>query len=274
MRLVGKTAIVTGSGRGIGREIALTLATEGASVIVADQDLDVAIQVATEIGASGRRAIPVQADVSDSSEVDEMVSVAIRELGRLDVLVHSAGIGFHKALLDTSAFEWDRIIQINLRGTFLCMQRSAGEMIKTGGGKIVTLASISGQRGAMGRAAYGAAKAGVLQLTRIAAVEFAKWGICVNSIAPGVIRTRLTNYGPKEEKAYLERIPLKRFGTVQDIASAALFLVSKDSDYITGHTLNVDGGYHGAGLMFDYEELSSFCSGWHEETKPDVHAPE
>jgi 3-oxoacyl-[acyl-carrier protein] reductase len=237
---------------------------------VADRDFDVAVEVAREIEALGGRAIPEQADVSHSSEVDKMVSTAARECGRLDVLVHSAGIGFHKALLDTSEPEWDRIIQINLKGAFLCIQRAAREMIKTGGGKIVTLASISGQRGAMGRAAYGTAKAGVLQLTRIAAVELARWGICVNSIAPGVIRTRLMNYGPKQEQAYLERIPLKRFGTVRDIATAALFLVSADADYISGHTLNVDGGYHGAGLIFDYEELGSFRSGWFEETKSDI----
>ena len=255
MRLARKVAIITGSGRGIGREMALMFASEGASVVVADVIGENARSVASEIAAAGGTAHAVQVDITDVSQVTSMIQETLDRFGRIDILVNNAGVGLNKSFLDTTLEEWERNINVNLTGTFLCAQAVARVMVRHGSGKIINIASISGQRGGAGRAAYGASKAGVVQLTKVMAVELTAKGISVNAIAPGPVVTDMSNRTHTEatRRAYLERIPMGRYGERREIAAAAVFLASDDSSFIAGHTLNVDGGFRAAGLMFGQE---------------------
>jgi NAD(P)-dependent dehydrogenase (short-subunit alcohol dehydrogenase family) len=256
MRLKDKVAIVTGSGQGIGEQIAARFAAEGAMVVVADANVENAKKVAAAIAEPGRVAISVHVDVGDPALAEAMVSKAVERFGRVDVLVNNAGIGLNKPFLTTTPEEWDRQLRVNLTGQFLCGQAAAREMAKRGGGRIVNVASISGQRGGQGRAAYGAAKAGVILLTRVMAVELAEHGINVNAISPGPVDTEQSRgtHTPATRRSYLERLPLKRYGLREEIAAAALFLASDEASFVTGHVLNVDGGFDAAGLMFDSGE--------------------
>jgi NAD(P)-dependent dehydrogenase (short-subunit alcohol dehydrogenase family) len=253
MKLHGKVAIVTGAGRGIGREIALRFAREGAHVVIADLDETGAATAAAEILEQGGEAIALGLDVADPARVDAMIAGTLARFGRLDVLVNNAGIGSNQAVLEMSLAEWERNLRVNLTGTFLCAQAAARAMVAQGSGRIVNIASISGQRGGVGRAAYGAAKAGVIQLTRVMAVELAPRGIGVNAISPGPVDTDQSRdtHTPATRRAYLERIPQKRYGAGAEIAAAAVFLASSDSSFVAGHVLNVDGGFDAAGLIFD-----------------------
>jgi NAD(P)-dependent dehydrogenase (short-subunit alcohol dehydrogenase family) len=253
MKLKDKVAVITGSGRGIGREIALRFAREGARLVIADLDESSARAVAAEISSAGSDAMALKLDVADPTLVNAVVDATLQRFKRIDVLVNNAGIGSCESVLDLTLAEWERNLRINLTGTFLCAQAAARVMVKQGSGRIINIASISGQRGGVGRAAYGAAKAGVIQLTRVMAVELAARGVGVNAISPGPVDTEQSRgtHTPGTRRAYLDRIPLKRYGEGSEIAAAAVFLASSDSSFVAGHVLNVDGGFDAAGLIFE-----------------------
>ena len=255
MRLSEKVAIITGSGRGIGREMAMVFALEGARVVVADVDGETAREAAAEIVAAGGKALAVRVDITDPAQVAGMVQEALAGFGRVDILVNNAGIGLNRPFLDTTPEEWERVLRVNLTGTFLCAQAAACVMVEQGAGKIVNVGSISGQRGGEGRAAYGASKAGVMQLTKVMAVELAAKGVRVNAVSPGPVDTVQSRETHTEatRRAYLDRLPVRRYGERREIAAAALFLASDESGFVVGHILNVDGGFRAAGLMFDPE---------------------
>lgn len=250
MRLKGKIALVTGGARGIGFATINALTAEGAVPVIADINEAGAQDALTLLSAADGLALRV--DVADQASVNAMVAAIMARYGRLDILVNNAGIGGNTPFLDITLEEWNRIISINLTGAFLVAQACAREMARQRSGKIVNIASLSGQRGGHGRAAYGSAKAGLELLTKVMAVELAEFGINVNAIAPGAIETEMAKFAHDEatRAAYSYLIPMTRYGTPEEIADATVFLCSKEARYIHGHTLNVDGGFLAAGLMF------------------------
>jgi len=261
MRLKGKCALVTGAGSGIGKDIAEGFGREGASVMCADRNLETAQATASGITSGGGMARAVKADVGIAADCQSQVDATIAAFGRIDVLVNNAGIALHRLFLDTTLEEWERLLRVNLTGQFLTAQAAARSMVAQGSGRIINMGSISGQRGGTGRSAYGTAKAGLMQLTRIMAVELAPLGIAVNAIAPGPIQTPITNHGPAQRKAYVDRIPAGSYGTPKATTAAAIFLASDDCQFVHGHTLNVDGGFGAAGLIFPTEEMKTYKSG-------------
>jgi len=264
MRLKDRVALVTGAGSGIGKAIAESFAKEGARVMCADRNAQTAAQTAEEIRRSGGTAAGVRADVGVADDCKHQVDRTVAEFGAIDILVNNAGVAFHRLFLDTTLQDWERLLRVNLTGQFLTAQAAARAMVPRGYGRIVNMGSISGQRGSTGRSAYGTAKAGLMQLTRVMAVELAPMGIAVNAIAPGPIRTPITNHGPEQTKAYLDRIPAGDYGRAGDIAAAALFLASEECRFIHGEVLNVDGGFGAAGLIFSTNEMKSYRSGGKE----------
>jgi NAD(P)-dependent dehydrogenase (short-subunit alcohol dehydrogenase family) len=261
MRLESKVALVTGAGSGIGEAIATGFAKEGALVVAADKNLETAERTAKAIRAAGGKAISVGADVSVPDDCQRQVDTAVAQFGSIDILVNNAGVGFHRLFLETTLEDWNRVIGVNLTGSFLTAQAAGRIMVGQGGGRIVNIGSISGQRGGTGRSAYGASKAAIMQLTRVMAVGLAPLGIAVNAIAPGPIQTPLTNHGPAQKKAYLDRIPARAYGTTNATTAAAIFLASQEAQFIHGTTLNVDGGFNAAGLIFSTDEMTSYQSG-------------
>ncbi|MGG4041841.1 3-oxoacyl-[acyl-carrier-protein] reductase [Bacillus smithii] len=244
MRLEGKVALVTGASRGIGREIALEFAREGADVAVnyAGSE-EKAREVAEEIKAMGRKALLVQCDVSNSQAVQDMIKSVVDHFGGLDILVNNAGITRDNLILRMKEEEWDAVINTNLKGVFLCTKAAARAMMKKRSGRIINISSIVGITGNPGQANYVAAKSGVIGLTKTTAKEFASRGITVNAIAPGFISTDMTEDLPEEVKeAMIKQVPLARIGEPKEIARVALFLASPDSSYMTGQILRVDGG--------------------------------
>lgn len=256
MRLEGEIALVTGSARGIGRSIAEAFAREGASVIISDRDAGAAEQARDAIVAAGGHAVSHRADVSEVTDIEALFGFCDATFGRLDILVNNAGIGTTRLFQDTPLEEWERTLRVNLTGTFLCSQAATRLMVRQRSGRIINIGSLSGQRGGTGRAAYGASKAGVELLTKVMSVELASYGINVNAIAPGPIETETAKamHTKATREAYRRLIPQRRYGQEEDIAQAAVFLACRDSRYICGHTLNVDGGFLSAGLMFDVDE--------------------
>lgn len=244
MKLDGKIALVTGASRGIGREIALEMAREGANVAINYAGSEAkALEVAEEIKALGREAITIQADVSSSESVESMVKQTIEAFGRLDILVNNAGITKDNLMMRMKEADWDDVININLKGVFLCTKAVTRQMMKQRSGRIINISSIVGVSGNAGQANYVAAKSGVIGLTKTTAKELASRGITVNAIAPGFITTDMTDKLNDETKSeMLKQIPLARLGEPIDIAKTALFLASEDSRYMTGQTLHVDGG--------------------------------
>ena len=251
MNFSGRTAIVTGGASGIGRDVARRLATEGAAVAVADQNADGAATVVAELQGGGAEAVAVEVDVAKPEDAQRMVAEAVDRFGRLDILVHSAGVGIERSFLETTPEEWRRLIDIDLSGTFFCCQAAAREMVKGRYGRIVNLSSTAAIRGGMGRAAYGAAKGGVITLTKVMATELAAHGITANALAPGAIETELVAkmHSAETRAVYTAAIPMDRYGTPVETASAAVYLASEEAGYITGHVLAVDGGFLAAGLM-------------------------
>ena len=252
MRLENRVAIVTGGAQGIGKAIATAFADEGARVLIGDVNGERAAQTAAELGTGGRSVKSVAVDVGEATGGQQLVDYCVREFGRVDILVNNAGIGINKRMLDFPLDEWERVIKINLTGAFLCAQAAARKMVEQKSGKIINICSLSGQRGGIGRAAYGAAKAGLELLTKVMAVELAELGIQVNAIVPGPIATDVGRamHDPATVAAYHFLVPQRRYGEPHEIASAAVFLASKESDYVNGHSLNVDGGFQAAGLMY------------------------
>jgi 3-oxoacyl-[acyl-carrier protein] reductase len=249
MRLSGRVAAITGGALGIGRATAHLFAAEGATVVLGDVQAAAAETVAREIGEGGGKALAVTLDVGEASQVEAFVERAVAEFGRLDVMLANAGIAHSAPFLDHPEAQWHRVLRVNLTGVFLTCQAAARQMVKQGGGRIITVASINGFRGVENLVGYNAAKAGVIELTRTMAVELAHHRITVNAIAPAQIDTRLTRGLPEEARQRrVERIPMGRFGEPEEVARAALFLASDDASYVTGHTLAVDGGYLAGGL--------------------------
>jgi NAD(P)-dependent dehydrogenase (short-subunit alcohol dehydrogenase family) len=249
-RLEGKVALVTGGARGIGLATARAFAREGARVVIADLNADGAKEAAASLG---QEALGLSVDVADPASVTTMIAAIIKAQGRIDVLFNNAGIGANTPFLETRLEDWNRILGVNLTGAFLVAQGCAREMVRLGeGGKIVNVASLSGQRGANGRAAYGSAKAGLELLTKVMAVELAEHGINVNNVVPGAIETDIAKimHDQATRAAYGRLIPMTRYGTPEEIADAVVFLCSDEARYVHGHTLNVDGGFREAGLMF------------------------
>ncbi|WP_046175087.1 3-oxoacyl-[acyl-carrier-protein] reductase [Domibacillus indicus] len=244
MNLEGKTALVTGASRGIGKAIALELARLGADVAVnyagSEQK---AKETAEEIQAMGRRSFIVQCDIADSEAVTAMVKETVDQFGRLDILVNNAGITRDNLMMRMKEQEWDDVINTNLKGVFLCTKAVTRQMMKQRSGRIINISSVVGRIGNAGQANYTAAKAGVIGLTKASARELAARGITVNAIAPGFITTDMTDELPAEAKDQLiSQIPLGTLGDTADIAAAAAFLASDGAKYITGQVLGVDGG--------------------------------
>lgn len=244
MILENKVVLVTGGSRGIGREIALEFAKNGADVIVNFAgNADRAETVVSEIKAIGQEAIAIQADVSNADDVQQLLKAAIEKFGKIDILVNNAGITRDNLLMRMKEAEWDDVINTNLKGVFLCTKAATRPMMKQRSGKIINITSIVAISGNPGQANYVAAKSGVIGLTKTSARELASRGITVNAIAPGFITTDMTDTLTEEIKQeMLKQIPLARFGEPKDIAKVALFLASDAADYLTGQTIHVDGG--------------------------------
>ena len=242
--LEGKIALVTGASRGIGRQIALTLGREGASVIVNyNGSAAKAEEVVKEIEAAGGKAEAVQCNVSDFERCGRMMADVVSRYGRLDILVNNAGITRDNLLMKMSEEDFDAVISTNLKGVFNCIKHISRQMLKQKAGRIINISSVSGVLGNAGQANYCAAKAGVIGITKSAARELASRGITVNAVAPGFIATEMTDVLSDSVKAAAtEQIPMKHFGSTQDIAETVAFLASDKAGYITGQVLSVDGG--------------------------------
>lgn len=248
MGLDNKVALVTGAGSGIGKAIALAVAQAGADCIVTElPNLIHSLKPVSEgIVQAGRRALGLPLRLPDLENIDDLVTQAVREFGRIDILVNNAGVNIPREALEVTEEDWDRVLDVNLKGLFFLSQRVAREMIRTGGGKLVNIASQNGVVGYYKRAAYCSSKAGVVNLTRVLALEWAKYQILVNAVAPTFILTPLTQStfdDPVLREDLLKRIPLGRVGKPEDVAGAVVFLASPAADLITGHTLMVDGGW-------------------------------
>jgi len=241
--LKGKTALVTGSAQGIGKDIALALARAGANIIVNDVNSELAEQTAKEIQNLGVQARVQVADITDSDAVKQMIQRITEEFSAIDILINNAGITRDGYIMRMTDEQWDMVLNINLKGAFNCIRGVARQMIKQRSGAIVNVSSVIGVMGNAGQINYSASKAGLLGVTKTAAKEFASRGIRVNAIAPGFIQTAMTESLPDEvREKYLSEIPLSRYGTTQEVANLVHFLVSDASSYITGQVIHVDGG--------------------------------
>jgi len=243
MRLKDKVALVTGAARGIGRAIALALASEGADIVIWDINIEEAQKASRDIEALGRRSLAQAVDVSNFSKAEEAVNKILDKFTKIDILVNNAGITKDNLLLRMSEADWDAVLNINLKGTFNCTKAVSRFMLKQRSGKIINIASIIGIIGNAGQANYSASKAGIIALTKTAAKEFASRNINVNAIAPGFIQTEMTAKLPEKMKQnMLEMIPIARFGSPEDVAGVCVFLASQEANYITGQTIIIDGG--------------------------------
>jgi 3-oxoacyl-[acyl-carrier protein] reductase len=248
-RLGGQSALVTGSGRGIGRAIARRLAAEGAHVLVADIDREAAAGTVRDIVESGAMATACHVDVTQRASVAAMVAEAVAQRGRLDIAVSNAGIMDRAPFLEMSDEFWAHVLALNLSGAFICGQEAARQMVaQGGGGRIVYVASNSGIFGGRGRAAYGASKAGLINLTQSMAIELAEHDIRVNAVAPGPTKTSAAQ-GEIPPPSVMARMPMARFGRPEEIAAVAAFLAAEESSFVTGHVYGADGGYTVAGMM-------------------------
>jgi len=243
MRLKDKVALITGGAQGIGREIALKFAAEGADIVIGDINLQKAIKTQADIEALGRKALALELDVTDYAKLTEALNKILDKFGKVDILVNNAGITKDNLILRMGDAEWDAVISVNLKGTFNCTKAVSRLMIKQRYGKIINVASIIGIIGNAGQANYSASKAGIIALTKTAAKELASRNINVNAVAPGFIQTEMTARLPEGLKQKMqEAIPLGRFGSPGDVAAVCVFLASEEASYITGQTIIVDGG--------------------------------
>ncbi len=242
-KLEGRVALITGGGRGIGRDIALLFAQEGADIAICDVNTEIAQSTQKEIEALGRRALTFATDVTVFKQVEEMVNLILDNFKHIDILVNNAGITRDNLLLRMSEDDWDKVLSVNLKGVFNCTKAVSKVMLKQRSGKIVSIASIIGIMGNAGQANYAASKGGIISFTKSIARELASRNINANAVAPGFIQTAMTDKLSEEQrKAMLANIPLNRLGVPADVAQACLFLASSASDYITGQTIVVDGG--------------------------------
>jgi glucose 1-dehydrogenase len=247
MRLNDKVAIVTGAGGGIGRGITLRLAEEGADIVLVDLDEGAARKAAATVEELGRRALVSRTDVSKAEDVAHMVAKTLEFAGRIDILVNNAGVEVIRPVFEISEADWDKTIDVNLKGAWLCSQAVAKVMAEAeSGGKIINIGSIMSEMPAPGEPHYAASKGGILMLTKAMALDLAPYDINVNAIGPGVIKNGLSSKGCLSDPATAEKIaagiPLRRFGSPRDIGSAVCFLASEEADYVTGAMLYVDGG--------------------------------
>jgi len=244
MDLSSKVALVTGSGRGIGRAIALRLADLGADIIINDIEGSTgAPEVVEQVKSKGRQAVFIPADISVANDVSKLIEKAIEAFSKIDILVNNAGITRDKFIIRMSDDDWDQVMSINLKGAFLCTREALKHMIRQRWGRIISIASIVGLMGNGGQANYSASKAGIIALTKSTAKEAAARGITANAIAPGFIDTEMTSQLKAEVKeAYEKQIPVGHYGTPEDIAYAVSFLASEEAGYITGQVLSVNGG--------------------------------
>jgi 3-oxoacyl-[acyl-carrier protein] reductase len=244
MKLTGRTALVTGGSRGIGRAIALALAEEGADVAVNYVASETAArEVVAQIEKTGRRGILAQADVSDFPDTFRMAQNVLKEFGHLDLLVNNAGVNSDKTFVKMDHASWRKVLSINLDGVFNCTKVFVDQMLKQNYGRVVNITSVIGQIGNFGQANYAASKAGVAAFTKSLAKELAGKGVTVNAVAPGFIETEMVDGIPEKVKSrLLDQIPLKRFGSVEEVARAVVYIVSSDGDYITGAEVSINGG--------------------------------
>ena len=244
MKLEGRTALVTGGSRGIGRAIAIALAQEGADVAINFQSNEVAAaEVKEEIQRMGRRAVLARADVSDPVETSRMAEAVLKEFGHVDILVNNAGVTSDKSFVNMDYDTWRKVLAINLDGVFNCTKVFIDQMVEQNYGKVVNITSVIGQIGNFGQANYAASKAGVAAMTKSLAKELARKGITVNAVAPGFIETEMVLAIPEAAQTrLLNQIPLKRFGKAEEVAQMVVFLCSTDGDYVTGAELEVNGG--------------------------------
>ena len=242
MKLKDKVALITGGGSGIGEATVLRFSEEGAKIVINDVDVDNANSVAEKVKAKGCDVMVCIADVCKKSDVEDMIEKTLKKFGRLDILVNNAGINRDSFAKKMSEEQWDKVIDINLKGTFLCAQAALGPMMEQKSGRIINTASI-GALGNIGQANYSASKAGVIGLTKTLALEGARYNIIVNCVSPGATNTAMTANMPEEIiKMVTAKIPLGRFAEPKDIANVHLFLASEESSYITGQVIFVDGG--------------------------------
>src|SRR5213076_3437313 len=244
MKLKGRTALVTGASRGIGRAVALALAEEGADVAVNYVSSEAAAKdVAEQIRTLGRRAVLAQADVADFPDTFRMAQEILKEFGHLDILVNNAGISSDKTFVKMDHASWRKVLAINLDGVFNCTKVFVDQMLAQGYGRVVNMTSVIGQIGNFGQANYAASKAGVAAFTKSLAKELAGKGVTVNAVAPGFIETEMISGIPEKVRSrLLEQIPLRRFGTADEVGRAVVYIVSSDGDYITGAELSINGG--------------------------------
>lgn len=238
-----KNAVVTGAARGIGEGIAKKLASKGLNVVVSDVLYDELLEVAKELEGAGVKSMAIKTDISQKDDVENLIKTTVEKFGSIDFLINNAGVTRDNLAVRMSEDEWDMVLDVNLKGTFLCSQFAAKEMMKNRFGRIVNLASVSGIMGTPGQANYASSKAGVIALTKSFARELGKRNITINAIAPGFIQTEMTEKLPdKVKEEYIANIPLKRAGTPDDIAEVVSFLISPSASYITGTVINVSGG--------------------------------
>jgi 3-oxoacyl-[acyl-carrier protein] reductase len=247
MMLKDKIAIVTGSSRGVGRAIAEAYGNSGANVVVNySSNQKAAEEVVHKIEGMGRKAVAVKADVAQKADVDRLIQTAIDEFSRIDIIVNNAGFTRPAMMLKMTEEEWDQVVDIHLKGAFLCSQAAGRHMKEQKSGKIINVMSVAGLVGTVGQINYSAAKGGILSMTKSIARELARYNICANVICLGIVATEMTEKIRTDEKLreiYMNRILLKRFAEAEDIAPAFVFLASDESNYITGQLLSVDGGY-------------------------------
>lgn len=247
MKLKDKIAVVTGSSRGVGRAVALGLAKEGAKLVVNyTSNEKAAKEVVASIQSMGSEAVSVKADVAQKSDVDKLIGSAIETFGGLDILVNNAGFTRPALMIKMTEEQWDEVVDIHLKGAFLCSQAAANHMKEQNSGKIINVTSVAGLVGTVGQINYSAAKGGIISMTKSIARELARYNVCANVISLGIVATDMTEKIRTDEKLrqiYMNRILLKRFAEAEDIAPAFAFLASDESNYITGQLLCVDGGY-------------------------------
>ena len=241
----GQTALITGAGRGIGKAIAEALAKKGVNIAVADVNLEIAQESANELAKLGVKTIALKVDVSNSSDVATMFEETVKAFGKVEIVVNNAGITRDGLLMRMKEEDWDAVLNINLKGSFLCTREAIKVMAKQRYGRIINIASVVAFMGNPGQANYSASKAGLVGLTKTAAKEYASRGITVNAVAPGFIQTAMTDALPENVKQdMMKAIPMSRFGTSEDVANAVVYFASPESNYVTGQVIHVNGGMY------------------------------
>ena len=241
----GKVAVITGASRGIGRSIALALASKGAKIVAVDLDLAATESVVAELKSLGAEAVAVEGNVTKAADAEKMIDTAVESFGRVDILVNNAGIARDQLLMRMKRSDWDLVLEVNLTGAFTCTQAVLRPMMRQRSGRIISISSVVGQMGNAGQANYAASKAGLIGFSRAIAREVASRNVTVNVVAPGLIDTDMTRALPESvQRDWLSKVPLGRFGTPEDVAAAVAFLASDEAAYITGQVLAVNGGMY------------------------------